>query len=611
MADSGSISVNVVPGFITMRLNWQQVRIDYVSNSSIVNWNVQIGGNNARWNMPLSCPLSVTIGNETISRSFSFSFNQNFATIVSGTTTIQHDSNGNKTFGFSFTYAINAIFQEFFTGQIFQIGTIRGEGTGTLNPIQLNTNLQLSASSQDMGTTLGILTSASMGRALVNLNYRWIGGQISIVSGTSPGTFNWMIPTNLAIETPHNPALIGEVVATILTPSGQVLSTDIENFTATVPESLVPIISEVSVSQADTNIASQFQGAMIQGQSRAVISYTSSGIEGSIISQEFVSTNNQLLQGNNVTTNPLLESEYNDYIITITDSRGRTAQLNGQFHVWPYAPPQIGTFSVARCDQNGNLDTNGTYAMITVTASVAPLNGYNTVFWNYQFRPSGSSTWTTLESGTTGFEQGGQIGPVGSGNFDIYQTYEFRLVATDFFQSTTASAFISTMFVLIDFNFGGSGMAFGKVSEQDGRVEVSNQMPWYFESNSIFVNGVNISESPLLTSTPYPNDTDWTTLALENTDTFTENGVCQYKVVQNILYLYIQVATLQSIQSGNILEVALTTAPYLPPNFIPTTQMGLYAELSQNATAINITALTDIPEGTTLRGTLIYPLDDN
>ena len=611
MADSGSISVNVVAGYITMRMNWQQARIDYANNASIVNWNVQIGGNNAEWNMPLARPLTVTVNNEATTRNCSFSFSRGFTTILSGTTTIPHDSDGNKTFGFLFSYAINATFQEFFTGQIFQIGTIRGEGTGTLNPIKLDTNLQLSAASQEMGTTLTIMTSASLGGALVDLHYQWIGGQSLIASRISPGTFNWAIPIDLALQTPHNPALIGEIVADTFTPSGQALSKDVENFTALVPESIVPTISEVTVSQADPNIISQFEGAMIQGQSRAIISYKSMGTYGSIISQEFVSTNNQLLQGSNVTTNPLLASGDNDYTITITDSRGRTAQLNGQFLVWAYAPPQISAFSVARCDQNGNLDTNGTYAMITVTASIAPLNGYNTVSWNYQFRPSGSSTWTTLASGTTGFEQGGQMGPVGSGNFDIYQTYEFRLVATDFFQSTTASAFISTMFVLIDFNFGGSGMAFGKVSEQDGRVEVSNQMPWYFEPNSIFVNGVNISESPLLTSAPYPNDTDWTPLALENTDTFTENGVCQYKVAQDILYLYIQVATLQSIESGNMLEVALTTAPYMPPNFIPTVQMGLYAELSQNATAINITALTDIPEGTTLRGTLIYPLTDN
>jgi len=130
MATSGSKSITVT-SWDTLKFSWERTSYSIANNTSTIKWTLQlISTSSGAINSTASKDWAVTIDGTKYSGTNTIGISNNSTkTLASGTTTIKHNNDGSKTFSYSFS-------QEFaitFSGS--SIGTKSGSGTGTLNSI--------------------------------------------------------------------------------------------------------------------------------------------------------------------------------------------------------------------------------------------------------------------------------------------------------------------------------------------------------------------------------------------------------------------------------------------------------------------------------------------
>ena len=153
-------------------------------------------------------------------------------------------------------------------------------------------------------------------------------------------------------------------------------------------------------------------------------------------------------------------------VCTVTDSRGRSASESFVLPVMDCAAPQLTEPAVFRCGANGAADDEGSRLSVCVRLSYSPLDGQNACTLSAAFAAAGGSYGpeTALVSGTPAV-----LGPVSP---DL--SYVVRITAADAVGGTAAYyETIPTRRWAMKFRPDGSGVAFGKAAETDGRFEVT------------------------------------------------------------------------------------------------------------------------------------------
>ena len=134
--------------------------------------------------------------------------------------------------------------------------------------------------------------------------------------------------------------------------NGTYVSTNTCIFTLDVPNSVVPSISAINLSEAVSGIAAQF-GGYVQTRSKLNVSITAAGTQSSTITGYRTTVNGTTYTGTSFTTGTLSTAGSNTISVTVTDSRGRTATRTSTFTVLAYAPPSLTKFSAERCNSDG------------------------------------------------------------------------------------------------------------------------------------------------------------------------------------------------------------------------------------------------------------------
>lgn len=130
MATSGYRDV-VVTNWDTLRFNWWQTGQSIPNNETYISWNLQlISGKYGSINSSTSKAWSVNVNGSYYSGSVSVDIaNNTTKTLASGSTTISHNSDGTKSFAYSFSQD----FKITFSGSY--IGTVSGSGSESLDSI--------------------------------------------------------------------------------------------------------------------------------------------------------------------------------------------------------------------------------------------------------------------------------------------------------------------------------------------------------------------------------------------------------------------------------------------------------------------------------------------
>ena len=145
MASSGSTSVTVT-SLDTLKFSWSIVKQDVTNNTSTVSWKLElIAGSSGRISSSTPKSWSATVNRTKYSgKNYIDISNNSTKTLANGSTVIKHDSDGTKTFSYSFSQAFDIAF----SGS--NIETKNGSGSGILNTIPRASSL--SASNGTLGT---------------------------------------------------------------------------------------------------------------------------------------------------------------------------------------------------------------------------------------------------------------------------------------------------------------------------------------------------------------------------------------------------------------------------------------------------------------------------
>jgi len=459
MAANGSKSVSVT-SWDTLKFNWWIVSQNVANNTTVVGWNMQlVAGTSGKISSTASKDWSVTVNGTKYSGTNTVGIGNNATkTLASGTTSVAHNSDGTKSFNYSFS-------QEFaitFSGA--SIGTKSGSGSGTLTTIPRATTPTLSASSVNMGSSVTINTPRASSGFTHDLAYSFAGsGWVAIDTGVGTSK-TWTVP-DLATRIPN--ATSGTMTIRCITKNGSTsIGTKTVLLTVKVPTSVVPTISAVALAEATSGLAAQF-GAYIQNKSTVKATITAAGAKGSTIKSYSTTFLGKTYTGSSWTSDLLTKSGSLSMVTKVTDSRGRTASKTTTLTVLAYTKPQVTEFVVRRVNEDGLMDSNGTRASFSYAYTVAPLGNKNTAAMTITYKRSTETTWSSSILNGSSLNGSGVV--LSTVNFPNDYQYDLRIQVKDWFGATsTYTAVLPSGAVIFDIRADGLGIAFGKTSELEG-----------------------------------------------------------------------------------------------------------------------------------------------
>ena len=539
MATNGSTSVQVT-NYDTLKFNWVQAAQSTPQNYTVINWSLQlISGSAGKIISSASKDWSVTVNGTTYSGTNSVAIENNTTkTLASGQTTIAHNSDGTKSFSYSFS-------QEFditFAGA--SVGTKAGSGTGTLNTIPRATTPVLNVSSADMGTTITIYTTRASTNFTHDLSYSFAGGSyVSIGTGIETSMY-WAVPLTLANSIPNTTS--GTVTIKCVTKNGStVIGEKTTLLTAKVPTSVFPSISSVSHAEANTGTITTI-GAYVQSKSKIKVTITASGAYSSTIKSYSTTFQGKTYTGSGFTTDTVSTGGTLNLVTTVTDSRGRTATKTTAVTVLSYEAPKITAFHVARYTSAGVAATDGTYAWLKIAYSVTSLNSKNTASGKIEYKKSTDTSWSTLYTRTE-LSLDTTLKPT-STTFSTDYQWDFKITLTDAFNTAASyTTYIPSGAVILDIKADGKGIAFFKTSTKAG-VEIAGELPG---------SAVNLTSSTNLNSLTTPGFYYIPTTSISSTVTnkpYTDTATASIRVERTGDGLLRQILQKSSKTDGVIFE---------------------------------------------------------
>lgn len=468
MAASGTIQQAIRTGY-RLQIAWEVTSQSVANNTSSVTAKVQLvsTGSSYTINSSASKSGSLTINGTKYTFSFTASLNGNQTkTLYTKTVTVAHAADGTKTCSFSATAGINVTL----SGTYY--GNVTASGSGTFNTIARASTISSVTSSVSVNGTNAVTVNIT--RAASSFTHTVVfafGSYSKTTTGVGTST-SYAIPTSWLNAIPNATSGTAKVTVTTYSGSTKIGSAVSKNFTLTVPSSVVPTISGVTIAETVTGLNAQFAG-FVQSKSKAKVTITAAGALGSTIKAYKTVLDGKTYTGSAPTTGTLGTAGNRTATITVTDSRGRTASTTRTIAVLAYAAPKVNTFTAVRANGLGSADDNGTMALARIKFSVSAVNNKNSKSYTVEYRQKGADDWTQAATGSVYSYDSNMLLNI---NLNTEASYDLRLTLSDFFSTTIASTEITTAFTLMDFNASGKALAFGKVSELEEGIEIDLPM---------------------------------------------------------------------------------------------------------------------------------------
>lgn len=403
-------------------------------------------------------------GKQVVNKSMAMDF-RNKATVqlASWTGAISHGSDGSKKLDCSGSFSISG--SSYLSGGSISCSI-------QLESIPRATKPTLSASSVALGSAVTINISPAVSAWTHNIYYRiGTGDWVRFATGVK-SNYSWTVPLGIASSYPT--ATKGTITIGLNTYNGstQIGGTQTVNLNITIPASVAPSVSAVTVSEAASGL-SNF--GFVQTKSKLKIVASASGAYSSSIRSYVYNIGSQSYSGleNTYTMGEVVRDSGTVVVtVTVTDSRGRTASKTVSITVLAYSPPQITHFECSRCgDANGSANANGQYLKVTFGYSVSPLNNKNKASYLLKYSVYDDGKWGGLISGTQYTYSGTYISATAILN--TASTYQIGLVVTDSFGTASFYKEIGTAVRLLSYIVKRFALAIGKIPEIDNMLDVA------------------------------------------------------------------------------------------------------------------------------------------
>ena len=461
MAASGSKSISV-SSWDTLKFSWAVSSQSVANNTTTVTWKLElIAGSDGRIDSNASKAWSVTVNGNTFKGTNQIGVaNNSTVTLAEGTVangkavTISHNSDGTKTFSYSFSQQFDIAF----SGS--HIGTKSGTSSGTLDTIARRSSI--SASNGTLGTSMKLTVSKQDSDFTHTIIYKCGTAEGTIVTKTSSTSVSWTPPLELANQNTTGASVT--VTFTITTYTGSTsLGNNSKTISCAIPTSVKP---SVSLAVADLYIYRETYGAYVQGKSQLSITVNASGSYGSTIKSYKTTIDGKTYTSAKITTAVLSSAGTKTISTTITDSRGRTASTTWDISVLAYASPQITSLTTKRCNSDGSTNSTGAYIKVTFSGAITSLNSKNTAAYSLQYKKTSETAYTsktlTTYAGKYAVSGGSYIFAADS------TAYNIILTGTDAFSSNAKTATGASASMLMSWLAKGLGLALGKVAELSG-----------------------------------------------------------------------------------------------------------------------------------------------
>ncbi|ARU14252.1 minor tail protein [Streptococcus phage P7952] len=402
--------------------------------------------------------------------------------LIDQTVTINHDSDGKKTFSFS---------AQFNGGGGWSPRTLTISGISfTLTDIPRLSSVSVDAGTIGSSVTININRQSSSFKHTVR--YAWANKSGTIASNVDTST-TWTIPLDFANDFPNSETGTGTIYVDTYS-EGTMIGTQSATLTASVPASMKPTFTGISLSDSNTAARNVVQNAntFIQIMSNIKVSFNgASGSYGSNITgyrAEIVGKN----QTTNVNGGTLGIMNYNGTITvraSVSDSRGRWSDTRDvTVTVLEYFAPSL------KIDVKRVGETSSTLEIIR-NAQIAPLNingiQKNTMKLTFKVSPNGKDDYTT-DTGPASGEWLSISSLVNSpanlaGIYAANKSWEVLAILEDKFTSTSFKAQVPVESVVLSYDRDGLGI--GKIREfgtldVDGDIYANNSQIQQYQLTS-------------------------------------------------------------------------------------------------------------------------------
>lgn len=461
MALSGKFSGSYNANY-DCELQWTATQ-SITNNTSTIKaqWYMKKVQNYDSYNNSGDSKITLNIGGTTYTKQVNFDFRDKAVgtTILLATysRTITHNSDGTKSVAISGTH----------TTGLSSLGTKTLSGTANLDTIPRASSV--SVSNMTMGTA-STITVSKKNASFTHRVYYTFGSKsnVEITSGAASGNVSFTPPLSLASEIPNATSATITIKCVTYNGSTQV-GTATKSVKLSVPSSVKPSVSSVSLAEAVDGLKAQF-GAYIQGQSKISGTVNTTTAYGSAIASYRVEINGAVYTSRTFTTGFLKNSGSQTIKVTVTDRRGRTSNAYSiTFNVLAYTAPKITSFSVVRYKDANTQADDGGFVKIFINGTIASLSSKNTVDLKYRYRLASQTTYTEASVSVTNYSFTYTSGLLSG--FNANSSYIFEATLTDYFTSAITAFTLPTAFATLDILADGTGVAFGKVAEEQDCLE--------------------------------------------------------------------------------------------------------------------------------------------
>lgn len=299
------------------------------------------------------------------------------------------------------------------------------------------------------GSQLGQPVTVQLSRASASFcdTVSWQCGEAHGVLAEKTGetALSWVPPLSLAAQQTQGTALTVTVAAETF--CGE---TAVGTSTAAVELQLpAEIVPSLTVAVEDVRGYFQKHGGYVQGQSQVQVKTAAQGAYGASIRQIAVQCGSLAGSGEVCCFVPADSGEVN-IIVTVTDSRGRTARQEQKISVLPYELPQAEITAAFRCTQDGTAKPDGDYLCLQFEARVTPIQGGSAAYRAVCREHGGEGSRSVLltDYGDKTSVQGAAVLPAG-----VDCSYACTVSVTDSFVTVSSrSALVPVAFALLDFS---------------------------------------------------------------------------------------------------------------------------------------------------------------
>lgn len=235
-----------------------------------------------------------------------------------------------------------------------------------------------SISGEYLGSAVTVVLDRKVDDYVHKVEYSFAGSEWETATSTGGTSVSFTPALELASNIPTLTSGYLSVRVTTLNGTTQIGDVVKDAIALKLPDSVVPSFTSVTASPSSYIVPSNWE-LYVRSLSSAIIKINGDkGVYGSTITSYSISGGG--FSGNDATleTDILNNKGSITFTATITDSRGRTATKTVEIEVVDYFKPSI-SVNANRCDEKGNLVSNGTYLKVTANYSYASVSSKNTV----------------------------------------------------------------------------------------------------------------------------------------------------------------------------------------------------------------------------------------